>query len=143
MPGTKWGESSTDTVFSGACLIAENGSLLAEAKRFSPQSELILADIDIESLRNDRLRNTNYTAAASSNIVEIDCRIEPILPAKMYREFNPHPFVPLRETAAENFSEVFDIQSHGLAKRLLHTGIKTVTIGISGGLTLRWHCWLR
>ena len=129
-----WGESSTDTVFSGACLIAENGSLLAEAKRFSPQSELILADIDIESLRNDRLRNTNYTAAASSNIVEIDCRIEPILPAKMYREFNPHPFVPLRETAAENFSEVFDIQSHGLAKRLLHTGIKTVTIGISGGL---------
>jgi len=52
----------------------------------------------------------------------------------MYRSFHPHPFIPSKESAEENLSEVFNIQTHGLAKRLQHTGVKTVTIGISGGL---------
>ncbi|MBK5195660.1 MAG: NAD(+) synthase [Proteiniphilum sp.] len=128
------GESTTDLVFSGACFIAENGTMLAESKRFSLESELIIADIDIEALRHDRMKNTNYITIASGSITEIDCRIEPVSAEKMYRTFLPHPFIPSKESAEENLSEVFNIQTHGLAKRLQHTGVKTVTIGVSGGL---------
>lgn len=129
-----WGESTTDLVFSGACLIAENGTLLAESERFSPESELIIADIDIDALRHDRLMNTNYISVATDITTEIDCEVEPVTPEKMYRTFQPHPFIPSKESAEENLSELFNIQTHGLAKRLQHTGVKTVTIGISGGL---------
>ena len=129
-----WGESTTDLVFSGACLIAENGTLLAESERFSPESELIIADIDIDALRHDRLMNTNYISVATDITTEIDCEVEPVTPEKMYRTFQPHPFIPSKESAEENLSELFNIQTHGLAKRLQHTGVKNVTIGISGGL---------
>ena len=129
-----WGESTTDLVFSGACLIAENGTLLAESERFSPDSELIIADIDIDALRHDRLMNTNYISVATDITTEIDCEVEPVTPEKMYRTFQPHPFIPSKESAEENLSELFNIQTHGLAKRLQHTGVKNVTIGISGGL---------
>jgi NAD+ synthetase len=128
------GESTTDLVFSGACFIAENGTMLAESKRFSQESELIIADIDIDALGHDRLKNTNYTAVASDSTTEIDCFPEPVSPVKMHRTFHPRPFVPSKEAADENLSEVFNIQTHGLAKRLQHTGTKTVTVGISGGL---------
>jgi NAD+ synthase (glutamine-hydrolysing) len=129
-----WGESTTDLVFSGACLIAENGTLLAESERFSPESEMIIADIDIDALRHDRLKNTNYISVATNITTEIDCEVEPVTPEMMYRTFQPHPFIPSKESAEENLSELFNIQTHGLAKRLQHTGVKTVTIGISGGL---------
>ncbi|OJV86043.1 MAG: NAD(+) synthase [Bacteroidia bacterium 44-10] len=129
-----WGESTTDMVFSGACFIAENGSILAESERFSPESELIIADIDIEALRYDRLKNSNYPSATSLIKKEIDYYIDFVTPKKMYRRFNPHPFIPAKEVNDESLSEVFNIQTHGLAKRLLHTGIRKVTIGISGGL---------
>jgi len=128
------GESTTDLVFSGACFIAENGAMLAESKRFSLESELIIADIDIDALRHDRLMNTNYIPVETGSFTEIDCGIEPVLPESMFRTFHPYPFIPSKESADENLSEVFNIQSYGLAKRLLHTGVKTVTIGISGGL---------
>ncbi len=128
------GESTTDLVFSGACFIAENGTMLAESKRFSLGSELIIADIDIEALRHDRMMNTNYITVATDSTTEIDCAIEPVSPDRMYRTFHPHPFIPSRESAEENLSEVFHIQTHGLAKRLQHTGAERVTIGVSGGL---------
>jgi NAD+ synthase (glutamine-hydrolysing) len=126
------GESTTDLVFSGACFIAENGAMLTESKRYSPESELIIADIDINALRHDRLTNTNFTTMGTAT--EIDCHIDPVSPLTMRRSFNPHPFIPSKDIAEENLSEVFNIQTHGLAKRLQHTGIKTVTIGVSGGL---------
>ena len=129
-----WGESTTDLVFSGACLIAENGSLLAESKRFSQESELIIADIDIDALRHDRVKNTNYLAAASGTITEPDCFLPPVTPDKWYRTFNPYPFIPSEETAEEHLSELFLIQTNGLAKRLRHTGVTTAILGISGGL---------
>jgi NAD+ synthase (glutamine-hydrolysing) len=128
------GESTTDLVFSGACFIAENGTMLAESQRFSLESELVIADIDIEALRHDRIMNTNYITIASDRTTEIDGMIKPVSPATMYRSFNPHPFIPSKESAEENLSEVFHIQTHGLAKRLQHTGVKSVTIGVSGGL---------
>lgn len=129
-----WGESTTDLVFSGACLIAENGALLAESLRFSQESVLIIADIDIYALRHDRVKNTNYLAAASRTIIETDCNLSPVTPDKWYRTFNPHPFIPSGETAEEHLSDVFLIQTSGLAKRLQHTGVTTAVLGISGGL---------
>ncbi|MDD2512273.1 MAG: NAD(+) synthase [Proteiniphilum sp.] len=129
-----WGESTTDMVFSGACFITENGSMLVESKRFSPESELIIADIDIEALRHDRMQNSNFAVSTIGNATEIDCKIAPVFPGGMHRRFNPHPFVPSEEMRDESLSEVFHIQTCGLAKRLLHTGIKKATIGVSGGL---------
>lgn len=129
-----WGESTTDLVFSGACLIAENGSLLAESKRFSTESELIIADIDIDVLRHDRIKNSNYLAVMPESSVEIDCMLPPGTPDKWYRTFNPYPFIPSEEMAGDHLPEVFQIQTHGLAQRLRHTGITTAVVGVSGGL---------
>lgn len=128
------GESTTDLVFSGACLIAENGSLLAESKRFSLESELIIADIDIDALRHDRIKNTNYLTIMPDCSLEIDCIIPSVNAGKWYRTFNPYPFIPSEDTAGEHLQEVFQIQTHGLAQRLRHTGATTAVLGISGGL---------
>ena len=128
------GESTTDMVFSGACLIAENGALLVESDRFSLESGMIIADIDVEALRHDRLQNSNFEAMASDNATEVDGRIDAISSSSMHRAFNPHPFIPSAAERDERLSEVFNIQTHGLAKRLVHTGIQKAVIGISGGL---------
>ncbi|MDD2245244.1 MAG: NAD(+) synthase [Dysgonamonadaceae bacterium] len=127
------GESSTDVVFSGADFIAENGVLLKESERFSFDNQLIISDIDLNILHHDRMVNTNYLNSKEL-IDEIYCHISPISFNEIYRSFNPHPFIPTEKKADENLNEVFSIQTHGLAKRLIHTGIQKVTIGISGGL---------
>jgi NAD+ synthase (glutamine-hydrolysing) len=129
--GAGCGESSTDLVFSGACFIAENGVMLAESKRFSLDNELIITDIDISALRNERLKNTNFTA---TNINENIVPIHEIEPSEMVRKFNPHPFIPSKENEAEVLPDVLNIQTHGLAKRLMHTKIERAVIGVSGGL---------
>ncbi len=128
------GESTTDMVFSGACIIAENGALLVESDRFSLENGMIIADIDVEALRHDRLQNSNFEAMASDNTTEVDGRIDAISSSGMHRAFNPHPFIPSASEREERLSEVFNIQTHGLAKRLAHTGIRKAVIGISGGL---------
>ena len=128
------GESTTDIVFSGASFIAENGTLLAESKRFSFENELIIADIDISSIRHDKLINTNYHSVDTGNIKEIDCEISSISTNKIYRNLNPYPFIPSNEFKDEDLSDVFNIQTHGLAKRLKHIGIDNAVIGVSGGL---------
>jgi NAD+ synthase (glutamine-hydrolysing) len=128
------GESTTDLVFSGACFIAENATMLAEGKRFSLENEMIVADIDIDALRNDRIKNSNYFIQKEKSCNEIICHVGPISVPFMYREINPHPFIPSKSFENENLSEVFNIQVHGLIKRLQHTGIRKVVIGVSGGL---------
>ena len=128
------GESTTDIVFSGACFIVENGTLLAESKRFSFENELIISDVDISSVRHEKLVNTNYHPVGSNNIKEIDCEISAISSNKMFRNFNPYPFIPSLEFRDEELSDVFNIQTHGLAKRLKHIGIDKAVIGVSGGL---------
>lgn len=127
------GESTTDVVFSGSQLIAENGTVLAESARFSLENEMTIADIDILSLRHDRIKNNNYL---TSNTVysKIDCQINPIVSTDLMRRINPHPFIPSEKNRNESLAEVFNIQTHGLIKRLRHTNLKTITIGISGGL---------
>lgn len=128
------GESSTDIVFSGACFIAENGTLLAESKRFSFENELIISDVDISSVRHEKLVNTNYHPVGSNNIKEIDCEIYAITSNKLFRNLNPYPFIPAKEFMDEDLSDVFNIQAHGLAKRLKHIGSEKAVIGVSGGL---------
>lgn len=131
------GESTTDVVFSGHSMIAENGTLLAEAERFRFDTTLICADIDVGALAQERLRNSSFSAAAP---VGTHRRIAFTLPSRplpqtLLRPLPATPFVPTDPTKrAENCREIFQIQSTGLMRRLLHTGLAKVVIGISGGL---------
>jgi NAD+ synthase (glutamine-hydrolysing) len=134
-------ESTTDLVFGGHCLIAENGTLLAESERFRRDEQLSVAEVDLDRLRGDRLRTTTFAQyALYSGPRRPFRRIEFLLdptpeesPLKRY--IHAHPFVP-RRTAALNdrCDEIFHAQVAGLAKRLEHIGRPPVTIGVSGGL---------
>ncbi len=132
-----FGESSTDLVFAGKAFIAENGRLLAETERFSMEEKLIVADVDIELLEFERQRNTSFRVNESgteNTVIEMEIP-EAMQSAHLDRSFNPLPFLPEHNTCREElYREVIEIQSHGLAKRLNHTGCKTAIIGISGGL---------
>ncbi|HTN68375.1 MAG TPA: NAD(+) synthase [Dysgonamonadaceae bacterium] len=129
------GESSTDLVFAGSSFIAENGVLLTESKRFSLENELIISDIDVWALRNERIKKGQVSEAASHKNQSVFCETNPTTNfSRMLRTFKPHPFIPTKEKKDESLSEVFNIQIHSLAKRLQHTGNKTITLGVSGGL---------
>jgi NAD+ synthase (glutamine-hydrolysing) len=128
------GESTTDMVFSGACLIAENGTLLAESPRFSNENEWITADIDLDALRHDRLKNTNFSNDALQQAYRVDIPLTEVNTTGLRHPLLTHPFIPAAEQTDEFLSDVFRIQTEGLAKRLRHTGIEKVTLGISGGL---------
>ncbi len=138
-----FGESSTDLVFSGTAIIAENGSLLATSERFSFKEQLIVADIDIQRLQADRLRNSAFIIGNQNpNKTKIDVlniknqgavKIQ-TLPSEVTRTFAPHPFVPPEDEMKTRCNEIFSIQVGGLATRLYHTGIKSAVVGISGGL---------
>lgn len=133
-------ESTTDLVFGGHALIAENGSLLAESKRFVREGEIIFADIDIERLLHDREKTTSfwegsYDIGATSAFRSVVLPIAASHHRDIRRKFSPLPFVPeslaLRDKRAE---EIFSIQVAGLAKRLEHAKITHAVIGVSGGL---------
>lgn len=133
------GESSTDVVFSGHCLIVENGSTLTESERFKFDSQIVCADIDLDRLQHERLCNSSFSAATAA----FEFRRVPVAlrravtrePLGKLRPNSPTPFVPADPQArAANCREIFAIQSTGLAKRLKHTGAKTLVVGISGGL---------
>ncbi len=128
-------ESTTDTVFSGPSVIYENGKCLAENERFDFESSLIYSEIDTKRIMNDRIRNISYMGGIDVlnfrkiNIEILDC-IE-----SLEREYEKYPFVPSdKKKINEVCDEILNIQSYGLAKRLLHTKIDKVVIGISGGL---------
>ncbi len=135
------GESTTDIVFSGHSLIAENGEILAENSRFSFDSGLIIADIDMERLQGDRLKNKSFTRSEYKMLDEVEYRYVEVpnhhseKKHELGRFINPMPFVPKQDALLhERCEEIFSIQIGGLAKRLLHTGMKTAVIGVSGGL---------
>lgn len=126
-------ESTTDLVFSGATMVAENGAVLAEGERFSRENVLTIADVDVEKL--DALRQKNMSFR---NTADDFCNL-PILNNDVndlkYRYVDPHPFVPANDKKRrERCKEIFSIQASGLAKRLEHVGSKGCVIGISGGL---------
>ncbi len=128
-------ESTTDVVYGGHAMIAENGTVIAENKRFQRKSELMFADIDCQRLTYTRLAESSFDDNVASNYQIVHLRgINQ--PSILNRYIDPQPFVPSDPSkCSENCEEIFNIQTAGLAKRLEHIGknVKTV-IGISGGL---------
>lgn len=136
------GESSTDVVYSGHGIVAENGQLLAEQERFAFDSMLTITDIDVQRLVAERTRNSSFcdTLAAKTfrvvdfNIPESD---RPTLYARdaLQRPVNPQPFVPADDNErAVRCEEIFALQSTALARRVRHLGAEAMVLGVSGGL---------
>jgi NAD+ synthase (glutamine-hydrolysing) len=136
------GESTTDLAWDGQALIYENRDLLARSQRFADEEQIIASDIDLDRLLQDRMRTTSFT----DNIM--DCRkkirsmrrirFEFAVPQgdiPLIREVQRFPYVPSDLAARdERCYEVYNIQIHGLMKRLASTGTERVVIGVSGGL---------
>src|SRR6516162_6122949 len=134
-------ESTTDVVFGGHCLVAENGTLLAESKRFQRDDTLVIADVDLDRLRIDRVRTNSFGDAGLYVGIERSFTRLPFTldrgepPARLARDVEAHPFVPREgERLRERCEEIFQTQVAGLAKRLEHVGKPPVSIGVSGGL---------
>ncbi len=127
-------ESTTDVVFSGHAMIAENGQILKESNRFQFESELIIEDIDIQKINNLRMKDISYMGVKPSKKVRnvvLDIRDS----KDIIRQYEGNPFVPKNEAKRnERCHEIFQIQACGLAKRLKHIGTNKTVIGISGGL---------
>ena len=135
------GESTTDLVFGGQSMIAENGSILAEAKRFS--NGMVISELDINKLANERRRMTgfegsfgeNYYLAAFPWELPKDGQIPALPEINLTRSFERLPFVPgVKVDRDKRCEEITSIQAMGLKKRLAHTGCKGAVIGVSGGL---------
>ncbi|MDD3570017.1 MAG: NAD(+) synthase [Lachnospiraceae bacterium] len=134
-----FGESTQDVVFSGHSMICENGVIFKESKRFSKEHQLIVADVDLEQLCNDRKKNTSFMSHKKSMGLPLFRTIyfdmEEIETKTLERTIIPKPFVPRDDQKlSQRCSDIFNIQLSGLAKRFLHTQAKTLIIGISGGL---------
>lgn len=133
------GESSTDTVYSGHCIIAENGTLLGETPRFDFQSQAIVCDVDLQRLEHDRIHSTAFRdAPATQSYSRITFSLGEASKeqnTKLRRPMPPLPFVPPagvdRKSVCE---EIFAIQATALARRLRQTKSKTAVLGLSGGL---------
>jgi NAD+ synthase (glutamine-hydrolysing) len=141
-----WGESSTDMFFAGKAFIAEKGRMLAEAERFSFKEQLIISEIDVERLQAERMRCSDVQMFRCSDIQIIRCSDIQISRCSyisdiqhstfniQHRKIDKHPFIPSDSEMSERCYEALSIQAGGLAKRLAHTGINKVVLGISGGL---------
>jgi NAD+ synthase (glutamine-hydrolysing) len=132
-------ESTTDLVFGGHLMIAENGVLLAEGERFQREGGLVVTDVDTERLRVQRARQTSFADAVHD--APSGYRVVPLAPIpaprphRLLRAVDPQPFVPADPaTLDERCREVFSIQTAALARRVEHVGAKRVVLGLSGGL---------
>lgn len=135
-----FGESSTDLVFDAKLLIAENGSILGTNRRWTRGNQIVIADVDIEAIRRDRMHNTSFddcrrNANPSYRIVDTCASANPRRDDSLLRHVAPHPFVPSDDAILETrCEEIIHIQTAGLAKRLAATRCKSLVVGISGGL---------
>ncbi len=128
------GESTTDTVFGGHAIISEYGVTLAQNERFSMQSHLITADVDLERLRWLRLNESSYCDGRRKKTRTVKVGKLPKI-SEIQREIVPTPFVPSAYAdKTDRCEEIVNIQAHGLVKRMRHAHIKKAVIGISGGL---------
>ncbi|MDQ3796565.1 MAG: NAD(+) synthase, partial [Pseudomonadota bacterium] len=136
------GESTTDLAWDGHAIIYENNVLLTEADRFSAEEQIISADIDLERLAQERMRMTSFNDSVGEHrdrlrgIRRIPFEFEvPKGEIPLARRIERFPYVPNDPAARdERCYEAYNIQVHGLMKRLVSTGIKRVVIGVSGGL---------
>lgn len=141
------GESTTDIVFSGSTYIAENGDMLEIGDRFQLESNMIISEIDVERLRIDRQRNTNFThdkhghyrhiqvaplerSLEDGSAYSLEFRDE----GPLHRHFTKTPFLPKKKESDEYCEDVLNLQVHGLLRRWQHTHAESLVIGISGGL---------
>ena len=124
------GESTQDLVFSGHNLICENGSILAESKRFD--TGIIYADVDLQKMENERAKANTFVG--EDNFEKCVFHL-PVKDLKLNRHFSKTPFVPTNKSNLdERCEEILTIQATGLATRIQHTNVKSVVIGLSGGL---------
>lgn len=136
-------ESTTDLVFGGHNLVAENGNLLAESKLFERKSTITYGDMDFEMIKFERTYGQNFEESTSAYCSRIDITRVPLSPIrlldadkdKILRKYDRNPFVPSDPaTVDQRCREIFSIQAAGLAKRIEHTRSKKAVVGISGGL---------
>jgi NAD+ synthase (glutamine-hydrolysing) len=136
------GESTTDLAWDGEAMIYENGALLAKAKRFADEPQLILADIDLGTLAAERMRQVTFgdcadieAGATSFRRIAFELHAPRDKNLGLLREVARFPFVPDDEARlAELCFEAFNIQSHGLRQRLAAANFQRLVIGVSGGL---------
>jgi len=137
------GESTTDLAWDGQSLIYESGELLAESERFADDSHLISADVDLERVSRERMRQTSYGQSAMLHkerlarfrtiAFELPIPQQPAQPLR--RTVERFPYVPANASRRdERCSEVYNIQVQSLVQRLSASGIRKLVIGISGGL---------
>lgn len=136
-----YGESTTDGVYGGSALMYENGELLKENERFQMDSQLIITEIDVEKLRNRKLKNSDFLRPDFHDLTkhledeEINTEHDKErADIPLTRSICPTPFIPQGEELDERCREVFNIQVAGLCKRIEHTHCQTAVVGISGGL---------
>lgn len=126
------GESTTDLVFGGHNIIAENGTILKESSRYV--NEIIYSEIDLQRITGERRKNTTFQPLDEETLVRVPFTVEETK-TFLTRTFPKKPFVPSDEqTRAQRCEEILTIQAMGLKKRLAHTNARTVVVGISGGL---------
>ncbi len=137
------GESTTDLAWDGHALVSENGNLLAESRRFEDSPQLVTAEIDLERLAQERMRQTSFGQSVRRERAALEKfrtvrfplelpRKDTMLPARRYERFPYVPSDPARRD--ERCSEVYEIQVQGLMSRLRATGVRRAVIGVSGGL---------
>lgn len=128
--GAGEGESTTDLIFGGARIIAENGKLLAEGQLYT--NGLTITEIDVSMLAAERMRNTTFRGHCSESDAQFVLFTEQ---TKLTRTIAPQPFVPAEGSAnSSRCSKILEMQAHALAKRVKHTHCQKLLIGISGGL---------
>ena len=137
-----YGESTTDLVYAGKGIIAENGTMLAETERFTRERKIAYADLDLDLLDHERRVNTSfgdsllrhgtpYRHLGCDTLVDYDFYNE----RAFIHPIDPMPFVPSDDREkSRRCREVLDIQTFGLIRRLEHTGVKNIVVGVSGGL---------
>ncbi len=137
------GESTTDLAWDGHAMVYENGALVAESARFQYESQLVLAELDLERLAQERMRQNSF----AQSVQRFQSDLQPFreasytveLPSQgrliIQRRYDRFPYVPSDPAVRDQRSyEAYNIQVQGLVKRLNSTGIEKIVIGISGGL---------
>lgn len=126
------GESTQDLVFGGQNMIAENGVILAEGKRF--HNGIVCSEIDVQRLNDERRRLTTYQPADDSDHIKVSFHLN-VEETKLTRKYSQYPFVPSRKEERDmRCDEILNIQAMGLKKRLAHIHCQNAVIGLSGGL---------
>ena len=130
-------ESTTDVVFGGSIYLAENGKMLEEGERFLRRSNMVIQEMDIERLRTDRQRNTNFTKDKDGEyrkiyVAPLEYGMQQVEP--VHRHFRKNPFIPAIPEREDFCEDVLSIQTAALARRWEHTHADTLVVGISGGL---------